>query len=156
MSGVLQNNDPPPPQRPASVYPPAFCAGGGHTRQGERGWGVNSSEDARHCSVLYICTGKYFVVATYSYRIDGWMGQGTHGEHNQHMVTVYQTVLNYLQRARHSYGRRLRLHAHPLPPLPPASCLSLSHSSCVSPAEWGRGWGWGRSNHTTSRKPGPL
>jgi hypothetical protein len=23
------------------------------------GWGVNSSEDARHCSVLYIC--KYFV-----------------------------------------------------------------------------------------------
>jgi hypothetical protein len=25
----------------------------------ERGWGVNSSEDARHCSVLYIC--KYFV-----------------------------------------------------------------------------------------------
>jgi hypothetical protein len=26
----------------------------------ERGWGVNSSEDARHCSVLYI--GKYFVI----------------------------------------------------------------------------------------------
>ncbi len=26
----------------------------------ERGGGVNSSEDARHCSVLYIC--KYFVV----------------------------------------------------------------------------------------------
>ncbi len=26
----------------------------------KRGWGVNSSEDARHCSVLYIC--KYFVI----------------------------------------------------------------------------------------------
>jgi hypothetical protein len=38
-------------------HPPAFGAGGGHTRWRERGWGggVNSSEDARHCSVLYIC-----------------------------------------------------------------------------------------------------
>jgi hypothetical protein len=50
----------PPPHRPASVYPTAFGAGRGHTRWVERGWGVNSSEDARHCSVLYIC--KYFVV----------------------------------------------------------------------------------------------
>jgi hypothetical protein len=33
--------------------------GEGHTRCVERGWGVNSSEDARHCSVLYIC--KYFM-----------------------------------------------------------------------------------------------
>jgi hypothetical protein len=32
----------------------------GHSCLVERGWGVNSSEDARHCSVLYIC--KYFVV----------------------------------------------------------------------------------------------
>ncbi len=39
--------------------PLAFGAGGGHTRWVETGWGVNSSEDARHCSVLYIC--KYFV-----------------------------------------------------------------------------------------------
>jgi hypothetical protein len=54
MSGVLRNIDPPPPHRPASVYPPAFDAGGGHTRWVKRGWGVNSSEDARHCSVLYI------------------------------------------------------------------------------------------------------
>jgi hypothetical protein len=51
---------PPPPLRPASVYPSAFGAGGGHTRWVERGWEVNSSEDARHCSVLYI--SKYFVV----------------------------------------------------------------------------------------------
>jgi hypothetical protein len=36
MSGVFQNIDPPPP---ASVYPPAFVAGGGHTRWVERGWG---------------------------------------------------------------------------------------------------------------------
>jgi len=60
MSGVFQNIDPPPPNRPASVYPPAFGAGGGHTRWVERGWEVNSSEDARHCSVLYLC--KYFVI----------------------------------------------------------------------------------------------
>jgi hypothetical protein len=49
--------------------PPAFGAGGGHTRWVERGWGFNSSEDARHCSVLYIC--KYFVVlwlGPYTYR----------------------------------------------------------------------------------------
>jgi hypothetical protein len=40
--------------------PPPLEPGGGHTRWVEMGWGVNSSEDARHCSVLYIC--KYFVV----------------------------------------------------------------------------------------------
>ncbi len=39
--------------------PPAFGAGGGHILWVERGWRVNSSEDARHCSVLYRC--KYFV-----------------------------------------------------------------------------------------------
>jgi hypothetical protein len=60
MSGVYQNIDPPPSHRPASVYPPAFGAGGGHTRWVERGWGVNILEDARHCSVLYI--RKYFVI----------------------------------------------------------------------------------------------
>ncbi len=43
-----------------TVYPPAFGVEGGHTRWVERGWGVNISEDARHCSVLYTC--KYFVV----------------------------------------------------------------------------------------------
>jgi hypothetical protein len=62
MSGVFRNIDPSPPHRPASVYPHAFGAGGGLTRWVERGWGVNSSEDARHCSVLYIC--KYFVITT--------------------------------------------------------------------------------------------
>jgi hypothetical protein len=42
MSGVFRNIDPPPPpHRPASMYPPAFGAGGGHTRWVERGWGVN-------------------------------------------------------------------------------------------------------------------
>jgi hypothetical protein len=62
MSGVFQNIDAPPSHRPASVYPPAFGAGGGHTRWVERGRGVKSSEDARHCSVLYIC--KYFMHAS--------------------------------------------------------------------------------------------
>jgi hypothetical protein len=36
MSGVFQNIDPHPP---ASVYLPAFGAGGGHTRWVERGVG---------------------------------------------------------------------------------------------------------------------
>jgi hypothetical protein len=47
--------------------PPAFGAGGGHTRWVESGWGVNSSEDARHCSVLYKC--KYFVFGAISMSI---------------------------------------------------------------------------------------
>jgi hypothetical protein len=53
MSVIIQNIDPPTPNRPASVYPPAFGAGGGHIRWGREGWGVNSSEDARQWSVLY-------------------------------------------------------------------------------------------------------
>jgi hypothetical protein len=59
------NIDLSPPHRTASVYPPpppAFGAGGGHSRWVERRWGVNNSEDARHCSVLHIC--KYFVQIT--------------------------------------------------------------------------------------------
>ncbi len=44
--------------------PPAFGTGGGHTRLVEWGWGVNSSEDSRHCSVLYIC--KYCVYILYA------------------------------------------------------------------------------------------
>jgi hypothetical protein len=46
MSGVFRNIDPLPPHRPASVYSPAFGAGGGHTRWVVRVWGVNSSEDS--------------------------------------------------------------------------------------------------------------
>jgi hypothetical protein len=52
----------PTPSRPDECIPPPpppCGAGGGHTRWVERGLGVNSSEDARHCSVLYVC--KYFV-----------------------------------------------------------------------------------------------
>jgi hypothetical protein len=59
MSGVFRNIDSPPPHRPASMYPPLVR--GEDTLAGWReGGGVNSSEDARHCSVLYLC--KYFVV----------------------------------------------------------------------------------------------
>jgi hypothetical protein len=56
MSGVFRTFYPPPtptPHRPPLV-------GRLHSLGGE-GVGVNSSEDARHCPVLYIC--KYFVVA---------------------------------------------------------------------------------------------
>ncbi len=45
---------PPPPHRPASVV-----RGRTHSLGGEGVGGVNSSEDARHCSLLYIC--KYFM-----------------------------------------------------------------------------------------------
>jgi hypothetical protein len=64
MSGVFRNIDPPTPPPPGECVPPAFGEGGGHTRHslGGEGVGVKSSEDARHCSVLYIC--KYFVVCT--------------------------------------------------------------------------------------------
>jgi hypothetical protein len=58
MSGVFQNIDPPPPSLPGECVPLAIGAGGGHTRWAERGWGVNSLEDARHWSVLCLC--KYF------------------------------------------------------------------------------------------------
>jgi hypothetical protein len=51
MSGVFRNINPPPHH--------LWC-GGGHTRWVEREWGVNSSEDARHCYVIYMC--RYFVV----------------------------------------------------------------------------------------------
>jgi hypothetical protein len=50
----------PHPSPPGECVSPRLDAGGGHTCWVERGWGVNSSEDARHCSVLYIC--KYFVL----------------------------------------------------------------------------------------------
>jgi hypothetical protein len=60
MSGVFRSIDPPTPLPPGECVSPAFGAGGGHTREGERGGGVNSSEDARQCSLLDIC--KYFVL----------------------------------------------------------------------------------------------
>ncbi len=60
MSGVFRNIDPAPTPSPLSecVPPRLWCGGRTHSLGGE-GVGVNSSEDARHCSVLYIC--KYFV-----------------------------------------------------------------------------------------------
>jgi hypothetical protein len=56
MSGVFRNIAPPPLTARRVCAFPVFGAGRGHTRWVER---VNSSEDARHCSVLYIC--QYFV-----------------------------------------------------------------------------------------------
>ncbi len=60
MSGVFQNIDPPPPHRPASVYPPHQRRGEDTLGRGRRGGGVNILEDDRHYSVLYI--RKYFVI----------------------------------------------------------------------------------------------
>jgi hypothetical protein len=59
MSGVFQNIDPPTLSPPGKrVPPPPLVRGGGHTRWGRRGCGVNILEDARQYSVLFIC--KYF------------------------------------------------------------------------------------------------
>jgi hypothetical protein len=58
MSGVFQNIDPPTRSPPGECVLPAFGAGVGYTR-----W-VESSEDARHYSVLFIC--KYFEDTQYS------------------------------------------------------------------------------------------
>ncbi len=54
MSGVFRNIDPPPPHRPASVYPPAFGVEGGHTRRVERGWGVKTPDTVLYS--IYVCT----------------------------------------------------------------------------------------------------
>jgi hypothetical protein len=60
-SSELLNPHPLTARRVYCVPPsaPAFGAGEGHSRWVERGWGVNSSEDSRHCSVLYLF--KYFM-----------------------------------------------------------------------------------------------
>ncbi len=55
----VQNIDPPPPHRPASVYPPAFGAGGGQTLWVERGVGVSIFWKTPDTALYYIC--KYFV-----------------------------------------------------------------------------------------------
>jgi hypothetical protein len=65
MSGVFRNIDPHPLTARRVC---TFGAGGEHTRWVERGWGVNSSEDARHCSVLYIHVCKYFVLPPLSFQ----------------------------------------------------------------------------------------
>jgi hypothetical protein len=59
MTGVFQNIKPQPPLTARRVCTPRLWCGGGHTCWVKRGWAVNILEDARHCSVLYIC--KCFV-----------------------------------------------------------------------------------------------
>ncbi len=59
MFGVFQNIDPPPPHRPARVYPPPprLWCGGGHTRWVESGWGsiVRKTTDTALYSI-YVST----------------------------------------------------------------------------------------------------
>jgi hypothetical protein len=70
MSGVFQNIAPPPttPLTARQVCTPQPLVRGEDTLAGRRGgWWVNCLEDARHCSVLYLC--KYFVVLNVRARI---------------------------------------------------------------------------------------
>jgi hypothetical protein len=67
MAGVFQNIDPPPPDRPASVYPPPLVRGEDTLAGWRGGWGVNILEDARHSSVLYVC--KYFVLMVIALKV---------------------------------------------------------------------------------------
>ncbi len=57
MAGVFRNIDPPPPHRPASVYPPAFRAGVGHTPGWKGGGGsiVRKTPDTALYSI-YVST----------------------------------------------------------------------------------------------------
>ncbi len=60
MSGVFQTIDPPNPSPPGECVPPAFGAGGGHTREGREGGGskiVWKTPD----TALYSIICKYFV-----------------------------------------------------------------------------------------------
>jgi hypothetical protein len=43
----------------------------------ERGWGIYSSEDARHCSVLYIC--KYFMVQPDQFELEDGLNYNMQG-----------------------------------------------------------------------------
>jgi hypothetical protein len=79
MSGVFRNIDPPPPHRTASVYLRLWCGGRTHSLGGE-GVGGPSSEDARHCSVLYLC--KYFVVYSIGRGLN-YVLLSSHGDHPQ-------------------------------------------------------------------------
>jgi hypothetical protein len=66
MSGVFRNIDPPPPHRPASVYPPAFGAGGGHTRWVERG--VRKTPDTALYSIFVSTLCSYRVLTDVLFR----------------------------------------------------------------------------------------
>ncbi len=61
MSGFFRNTDPPPRHRPAIVYPPAFGAGGGHTRWVERGVGGSIVRKTPDTALYSIYGSTYFV-----------------------------------------------------------------------------------------------
>jgi hypothetical protein len=81
MSGVFRNIDP-HPLTARRVVPPSLVRGEDTLARGRGGGGggVNSSEDARHCSVLNIC--KYFVVYSISRGLN-FVLLSTHGDHPQ-------------------------------------------------------------------------
>ena len=62
MSGFIRNIDPPPPRRPASVYPPTLERGE-DTLAGWSGGGesiVRKTPDTALYSICHMC--KYFVI----------------------------------------------------------------------------------------------
>jgi hypothetical protein len=62
MSGVFQNIDPHPLTARRVCIPPPLVLGEDTLAGWRGGCGINILEDARHCSVLYIC--NYFVMET--------------------------------------------------------------------------------------------
>jgi hypothetical protein len=80
----------------------------------ERGWGVNVLEDARHCSVLYIC--KYFVL---------YINLAAYIERWQHVPerTLYSLYFQFSGVAGHTASEpaqhtHAQLQSHPKSPLP--------------------------------------
>jgi hypothetical protein len=101
MFGVFQNIDPPPPLIPWRVAPRLWCGGRGEDTlaRGRRGGGrgVNSSEDARRCSVLYI--RKYFVCCSFISGQEHFLRQEMFGA----LKKAFQVLLNGLPLDIHNH-----------------------------------------------------
>jgi hypothetical protein len=83
-----------------------------HSLGGEGGGGVNILEDAGHSSVLYICTGKYFVGKGNSRRILGDVEAFLDGEKSvlEGLQALGLLPLTALKNVRHVLEQKNRLN----------------------------------------------